>query len=139
VAPKKRILIVDDEEDLTWSISRKLRRDESGLEVFCANTGNSALDFLAKNSIDLILTDLRMPGLSGLQLLNEIRAKYPLMQVIVMTAFGSAEIHRAIERWGDTGYIEKPFEITELRSLVFKLLHNGNNEMELCNYHDDSR
>jgi len=105
---KKKILIVDDEEDLTWSLSRKLKRDESSLEIFCANTGNSALDFLSKNRIDLILTDLRMPGLSGLQLLNEIRSKYPSMNVIVMTAYGSSEVRSAIDRWGDTEYIVKP-------------------------------
>lgn len=122
----KRILIVDDEEDLTWSLSRKLRREKSNLEVFCANTGNSALEFLAGNHIDLVLTDLRMPGLSGLQLLNEIRAKYPLINVIVMTAYGSAEVRDAIDRWGDTEYIEKPFEIQELRTLVFNLLDKNN-------------
>ncbi|MBN2417401.1 response regulator [bacterium] len=134
---KKRILIVDDEEDLTWSLSRKLKRDKSDLEVFCANTGTGALQFLADNSVDLVLTDLRMPGLSGLQLLNEIRAKYPLINVIVMTAYGSAEVREAIDRWGDTEYIEKPFEIQELRSMVFKLLNNTNSHIEVGNRHDD--
>jgi len=133
----KRILIVDDEEDLTWSLSRKLRREKSNLEVFCANTGNSALEFLSGNHIDLVLTDLRMPGLSGLQLLNEIRAKYPLINVIVMTAYGSAEVREAIDRWGDTEYIEKPFEIQELRTLVFNLLDNSKSRTATGDSHYD--
>ena len=119
---KKKILIVDDEEDLTWSLSRKLGRDPSTLEVVCANSGLKALEILQNTAIDLVLTDLRMPGLNGLQLLSEIRAKYPKTHVIVMTAYGSPEIQEAINHWGETEYIEKPFEINELRRLIFSQL-----------------
>ncbi len=119
---KKKILIVDDEEDLTWSLSRKLSKDNTNLSIFCANSGNSALEILEKMHIDLIVTDLRMPGLNGLQLLNEIRAKHPLMQVMVMTAYGSPEVRQALQRWGGTEYIEKPFEINDFKSKVYHLL-----------------
>ncbi len=132
---KKKILIVDDEEDLTWSLSRKLSRDDSW-EILCANSGNRALEILSTSSVDLILTDLRMPGLNGIQLLNEIRTKFPLMNVIVMTAYGSAEVHQAIQRWNGTEYIEKPFEIDELRTLVTKLLDRNGNKLEMVTKHD---
>ena len=119
---KKTILIVDDEEDLTWSLSRKLGKESSPLNVFCANSGGEALELLNKHSVDLVLTDLRMPGINGLQLLSQVRSKYPDTHVIVMTAYGSPEIQEAINHWGETEYIEKPFEINELRRLIYNQL-----------------
>jgi len=119
---KKRILIVDDEEDLTWSISKKLAKDRDSIEVICANSGNCALEMLSKYRVDLIVTDLRMPGVNGLQLLEEVRVRYPETNVIVMTAYGSVEVKEALERWGRTGYIEKPFEMNDLRKLIFTFL-----------------
>jgi DNA-binding NtrC family response regulator len=119
---KKKVLIVDDEEDLTWSISRKLARDGDYLEVICTNSGNCALEKLSQNRIDLMVTDLRMPGVNGWQLLDEVKKHYPETQVIVMTAYGSMEVQKALEQLGSTGYIEKPFEINELRRLIFNSL-----------------
>ncbi len=119
---KKRILIVDDEEDLTWSISRKLAKDQDSFEVFTANSGNRALDMLSRYQFDLIVTDIRMPGVNGMQLLNEVKVQYPKTNVIVMTAYGSIEVKEALGRWGRTGYIEKPFEINDLRKLIFNFL-----------------
>ncbi len=122
-AERKRILIVDDEEDLTWSISKKLSKEERFLEILCANSGQSALDLLAQYSFDLVVTDLRMDGISGFRLLNEVKTRYPRTPVIVMTAYGSIEIKEMIEKWGKTGYIEKPFEINDLKSLIFDYLN----------------
>ena len=115
---KKRILIVDDEEDLTWSISKKLSRDDLNWDVICVNSGLHALEILSTRSIDLMITDLRMPGLSGLQLVTEVKAKYPDTPIIVMTAYGSTEIKGILEKWGSTGFIEKPFEMSDLRRLI---------------------
>ncbi|HHS13662.1 MAG TPA: response regulator [bacterium] len=119
---KKKILIVDDEEDLTWSISRKLQKDNRRLDIICANSGNQALKMLSQNKVDLMVTDLRMPGVNGWQLLDTIKSSYPQTQVIVMTAFGSLEIKQALSEWGRTGYIEKPFEIDELKRMIFHFL-----------------
>ena len=120
---KKRILIVDDEEDLTWSISKRLAKDGDSLEILCTNTGNNALEMLSQQRVDLMVTDLRMPGVSGLQLLNEVKIRYPQTQVIVMTAYGSIEVKQAIDRWSGTGYIEKPFEMNDLRQLIYNYLN----------------
>ena len=119
---KKRILIVDDEEDLTWSISKRLAKDGDSLEIICTNSGSNALEMLSKYKVDLLVTDIRMPGISGLQLLNEVKARYPQTPVIVMTAYGSIEVKKVLERLGKTGYIEKPFEMNELRKLIYSLL-----------------
>lgn len=118
----KNILIVDDEEDLTWSISRRLSRDNDSIKVLCANSGKSALDILSHNAIDLLITDLRMPEINGWELLEKIKEKYPETLVIVMTAHGSIEVIDALNRWGKAGYIEKPFDMNDLRKLVYAFL-----------------
>ena len=119
---KKRILIVDDEEDLTWSISKRLVKDGDSLEVTCANSGNSALEMLSKSRYDIMVTDLRMPGVSGLQLVNMVKIRYPKIRIIVMTAYGSIEVKEVLETLGTIGYIEKPFEINDLRRLIYASL-----------------
>jgi len=119
---KKRILIVDDEEDLTWSLSRKLLRDVDYFEIMCANSGDRALEMLSQNRIDLVVTDLRMPEVNGIQLLKEVKENHPDTQIIVMTAYGSVDVKNIIQKYGDIGYIEKPFEINDLRRLIQKVL-----------------
>ena len=124
VSEKKRILIVDDEEDITWSLSRKLK-NQHYLEVLCANSGQCALNLLSQYPIDLLVTDLRMPGISGLKLLSEVRSKYPRTRIIIMTAYGSLEIKAIIEKWDQTDYIEKPFEFNDLRQLILSRLNTN--------------
>ena len=114
----KRVLIVDDEEDLTWSIAQHLKKDNNQYELYTVNSGQEALDVLKQVPINLVVSDIRMPEISGLDLLMDIREKYPSTKVIIMTAYGSSEIqHEANER-GCFKYIEKPFEINELRRLI---------------------
>lgn len=127
---KKRVLIVDDEEDLTWSISKGLAKDRDSLEVMCVNSGSVALELLSKNSVDLIVTDLRMPGINGLKLLGEIRKRYPQTRVIIMTAYGSLEVREELQKSEGAGYIEKPFEINELRKLIYSYLDENEEELE---------
>jgi len=119
---KKKILIVDDEDDLTWSISKRLSKDNNGLVVRCASSGSVALKMLNKEHFDLLVTDLRMPGVDGLQLVKEVKNLHPETPVIVMTAHGSSDIRQSIKSWSHTGYIEKPFEINELRKLIYASL-----------------
>ena len=120
---KKRILIVDDEEDLTWSISRGLIKDQNMLEVLCANSGKSAMHLLTKYKFDLLVTDIRMPGGNGLSLLKKVKEIFPLTKIIVMTAYGSSEIKDILDRTETSGYIEKPFEFKDLRNLIYKCLN----------------
>jgi len=127
---KKSILIVDDEEDLTWSISRHLSRNGSGLDVKCASSGNSALDILQGRRFDLIISDIRMPGISGLELLSRVSETYPEVKVIIMTAFGSEILEDQVQKLGTQYYIEKPFELRYLRKLVFEALQLSDTEVE---------
>lgn len=116
---KKKILIVDDEEDLTWSIVRDLSKDKHRLEVFYANSGSHALSLLNMHPIDLLITDLRMPGINGKELIQHVRSAHPNVKIILMTAFSSPEIKEFIRHFDVNGYMEKPFEIRNLRQLIY--------------------
>ena len=113
---RKRILIVDDEEDLTWSVVKGLTKDN--LEVLSAHSGSIALDLLAKHRIHLLVTDIRMPGINGLELVSRVQSLFPNVKIILMTAFSSPEINDFIRRFGVFGFMEKPFEINALRQLI---------------------
>jgi len=116
----KRVLLVDDEEDLTWSISKHLQKDKDIYELFSANNGKTALDILNQVPIDLVVSDIRMPEMSGLDLLLKIRDNFPATKVIIMTAYGSSELQHEANDRGCFKYIEKPFEIKELRDLILE-------------------
>lgn len=115
---QKRVLIVDDEEDLTWTLSKKLSKDSDKFQLICVNSGREAIDVLNQLPFDLVITDVRMPEVSGLELLMEIKQKYPQTKVIIMTAYGSSDVQTEATERGCFRYIEKPFEINELRKLI---------------------
>jgi DNA-binding NtrC family response regulator len=119
----KRILVADDEEDLTWSIAKSLEKNDNIFEVISVNNGDNALAYLQTRQVDLVITDVRMPGRDGLALLRDIKRDYPQMRVIVMTAHNSEEVRQHIERYGLTYYyLEKPFELRYLRQLIYEAL-----------------
>jgi DNA-binding NtrC family response regulator len=118
----KRILVVDDEEDLTWSIAKSLEKNDKLFEVFCVNDGDSALAVLASQRVDLVISDLRMPGRDGLSLLIDIQRNYPATRVIIMTAHSSEELRLELARRGLSYYVEKPFDIRHLRQLIYQAL-----------------
>jgi len=113
---KKRILIVEDDEEM-----RALLRDvieEEGHKTDSVNNGSEAFRKLVKQSFDLIITDIRMPGLTGLDILPGMRKLHPEVPIVVITAFGSEEIQRkALER-GANAYLEKPIHFQKLRNLI---------------------
>ncbi|MBN1153923.1 response regulator [candidate division KSB1 bacterium] len=118
-----KILIADDEEDLSWSISKSLKRSDDLIEVQCVNRGDEALQLLKTTKFDLVISDIRMPGISGLELLDEIISKKLKISVILMTAYGTPEIERELKhklsKTADLRYIEKPFDIHDLKRMVF--------------------
>jgi len=118
----KKVLIVDDEETLTWSMSRSLSKDKDKYEVIIANNGGEALSLLKKNRIDLVISDIRMPDINGLDLLVKIKKEYPQTKVIIMTAYGSSDVQKEANRRGSLYYVEKPFEISEIRRIIIDLI-----------------
>jgi len=118
---KKTILIVDDEEDLTWSISRNVQKNAPFFEVDCAQAANDALWMLERKSYDLVISDLRMPGMNGLELIREIRNRWPDTKTIMMTAYGADELSNRKSISG-IPYIGKPFELSVLREMIYDTL-----------------
>jgi len=119
---EKKLLIVDDEETLTYSLYQTFIKSSSIYEVVTAASGDEAAERLASDKFDLVLTDIKMPGMDGLELLTEIKTKYPGTKVIVMTAFGSMEKKEESLARGADYYIEKDFDISDIRQLVLEFL-----------------
>jgi CheY-like chemotaxis protein len=118
--PVPRILIIEDDEEMR-SLLKDLLEDE-GYQTESADNGSEAFGKLAREYFDLIITDIRMPGLTGLDILPGIRRLQPGIPIIVITAFGSEEVHRkALER-GATAYMEKPVHIHQLGELIHQMI-----------------
>jgi len=116
----RRILIIEDDDEM-----RSLLKDffeEEGYESASVSNGSEAIHKLVRESFDLIITDVRMPGLTGLDILPGIKKLQPQAPIIVITAFGSEEVsRRALER-GATVYLEKPIHFHQLRTLVHEMI-----------------
>jgi len=115
-----RILVVDDEASQRELVSGYLKKQ--GFEVFTAAGGEQALELFRQAPMELILTDQRMPGLSGLDLLKAAREINPETQVIVMTAYGSVETAVAAMRDGAADYVAKPLNLEELRQKIQRIV-----------------
>jgi len=124
----KQVLIVDDEETLTWSLAKSLAVDRDTYEVTVVNSGEDALPLLKGTAFDVVVLDIRLPGMNGLDVLMKVKEKSPATKVIMMTAYGSSEIKARAKARGSLFYIEKPFEIDQLRELIFKALKEGSSK-----------
>ncbi len=118
----KRILVVDDEDDMLWMLQRKLNKNMANVEILAAHSGEEALEILNKIEIDLVITDINMPGINGLDLLIEIKNIYPKTGVMIMTAYPSSGYKDKAMMNGSLRFIEKPFDIHELRKQVSDVL-----------------
>jgi predicted regulator of Ras-like GTPase activity (Roadblock/LC7/MglB family)/DNA-binding response OmpR family regulator len=118
----KRVLVVDDEEDMLWMLQRNLNKGMQDVEILAAKSGEEALVVLSDKSVNLVITDINMPGMSGLDLLIEINNKYPDTGVIIMTAYPSSAYENKAMMSGSLRFIEKPFDIKELRTIVEEVL-----------------
>lgn len=116
----ERILIVDDEDGMRRLLSRVLTRE--GYDTVAVGSGAEALRLVANERFDLVVTDIKMPEMDGLQLLEELKEYQPSLLVIVITAYGTIENAVQALRSGAYDYIAKPFENDEIRLTVAKAL-----------------
>jgi DNA-binding NtrC family response regulator len=110
------VLLVDDEVPFVETMSKRLSKRQ--LMVLPAYTGREALEMLGTNAVDVVILDVKMPGMDGIQTLRQIKQTYPLVEVIMLT--GHATIETAVEgmRLGAFDYLMKPCEIEELLAKV---------------------
>ena len=117
----KRVLIVDDESALLLSIKSGFEGN-GRLQILTAENGREALDILDRNRLDLVVTDLRMPVMDGIQLLSVMSESFPEVPHIVMTAFGTPLLDKLLLQAGALNILEKPFDIEALEQAICKAL-----------------
>lgn len=136
------ILVVDDEIEYQRAFSMILSR--KGFHVLTCSDGQTALNMLAENEIDLVMTDLKMPGMDGLSLIQKVKELYPSIELMIVTAFGSIESAVQAMKYGATGYfikssdpesllidINRMVRIKMLEKTNQILLHQQNDENDL--------
>jgi DNA-binding NtrC family response regulator len=119
----RRILLAEDDTEMRRYLSEALRKLQ--YEVVEAKNGRHVLDYIVINravgdglNFDLVISDVRMPGANGLQILSAVRAHDPALPVILITAFGNPELHAEAGLRGARAMIDKPFEFDELLQKV---------------------
>jgi two-component system response regulator (stage 0 sporulation protein F) len=117
---EKSILVVDDQIGVRRLLVETFR--DQGFEVDLAANGYEALEKLNDKAPDLILLDMKMPGMNGLEVLRQIKQKYPDQAVIMMTAYGELEIVNEAINLGVKECITKPFDINQLRELAQRIV-----------------
>ena len=119
----KRILVVDDEENTRIGLTKLLSQE--GYEVGSAANGNEALDYLGREKVSLVISDINMPEMNGLVFLRELSRKFPSTNVIMITAYGGVESYLEAMNLGAYEYLHKPVRLDELRSIMKKIFNGG--------------
>jgi DNA-binding NtrC family response regulator len=116
----ERILVVDDEENVLVLFKRILAKE--GYEVECATSGYEALEKLEDDTFDLVLTDLKMNGMDGMDLIRKSKALNPAVPFVMITAYGTIEAAMTAGKEGVENFLIKPIDIQELKSAVKRAL-----------------
>jgi DNA-binding NtrC family response regulator len=107
-----RILLVDDEKDFVEMLSMRLT--ESGEQVTVAYSGQECLEKLARTAVDVVILDIKMPGMDGIQTLREIKGMFPLVEVILLTGHGTTDTAVKGMKLGAFDYLLKPADFEDL-------------------------
>jgi len=144
---KKPVLVVDDEKNIRLTFSETMT--QMGFDTRTASNGEEALTKMQGAEFDLVLLDLRMPGMDGIEVLRRIRERYPKVRVIMITAHGTVESAVEAMKLGAVDFIQKPCTPDEIRGLVGKVMEREAIDeskvmdysmlMELCKRHVTDR
>ena len=118
-----KVLFVDDEEDFVRTMAERMEMREVGSDV--ALDGEQALQMLQDEVPDVMVLDLRMPGIDGMEVLRRVKKAYPQMEVIIMTGHGSDQDEEEARRLGAFDYLRKPVDINNLMEIVRNAGHAG--------------
>lgn len=132
-----QILIVDDEQPLLQSLSLELRR--SGHDCLLAETGNEALTLVSRHSPDLAILDVKLPDISGLELLRSVKSELPEVPVLVVTAFATVDSAVEAMKEGAVDYLEKPLDLEEVNLVVERELRNAQLQSDVEAFRRGSR
>ncbi len=107
-----KVLVVDDEKDFVEMFTMRL--EDAGERVRKAYSGEEGLEVLAKSDIDVVILDIKMPGMDGIETLREIKRRFPLVEVILLTGHGAVDTAVEGMKLGAFDYLNKPAEFKEL-------------------------
>ncbi len=133
---KNRILIVDDEQNVRQLIAKILEKE--GYEILTACNGEEGLEIFQKNNIDLIISDIKMPKMNGIEFLHKVKEQEPGVGFILITAFATMETAIDAIKSGAQDYVTKPFDIKEILNAVKKILCSSEHESNNTIYHLDN-
>lgn len=119
---KKKVLIVDDQNGIRILLMEVFNSE--GYNTFQAANGKLALDIVRTESPDLVLLDMKIPGMDGLEILKHLKEIDPSIKVIMMTAYGELDMIKEARNLGALMHFTKPFDIDEMRVAVDKYLHD---------------
>lgn len=125
----RKVLIIDDDQSMRWVLKRAL--DQAGYEVITASTGEEGISSLSRNGADVVLLDLKMPGMDGLAVLRRIKQVKNNLPVILLTAYASVPTAVEAMRLGAIDYLRKPFDVEEMRFTIARALDQQNMAREL--------
>ena len=128
--PRGSILIVDDEFGPRESLRMIFK---SFYEVHTVENGQEAIQFLSQNKVDLVTLDLSMPGLSGFEVLREIKNLQPAIEVIIVTAYGSLSNAQEAVSLGAGDFISKPYNVADIITTVSKSFARRSNNLKIKN------
>ncbi|MDQ1350361.1 MAG: two-component system, NtrC family, response regulator PilR [Acidobacteriota bacterium] len=123
-----KILVIDDDPSIRNMLAIVLKK--SGFDVTCTESGKTALEKLKKESFDLVISDIKMPDISGIDLLKKIKVISPEIPVIMITAFASANDAVEAMKLGAEDYVTKPFSLDELKIIIDRAIYKTNIEKE---------
>jgi CheY-like chemotaxis protein len=134
----KHILIVDDEPKVRFFLGRSLQLAGDRCDVSTAQSGEEALRALRRSSVDLLVTDLRMPGINGLELIRQVRRISPETRTIIITAYGNDEVQAEARHLGVSHYITKPFDVDQFTRAVWDSLRARPSSSDVMAFSDTS-
>lgn len=111
-----RLMFVDDEEELVSALVERL--ELRGIDAIGVTSGDEALEHLREESFDVVIIDVKMPGIGGLEVLRTVSRRYPNVKVILMTGHGSAEDSEIGRRLGAVAYLQKPVDLEDLLATI---------------------
>ena len=113
---KEKILIVDDQFGIRILLNEVLQTE--GYQIFQAANGIQALEIMKEHAPDLVLLDMKIPGMDGIEILKRIKVIDPDIRVIIMTAYGELDMIQEAKEFGALTHFPKPFDITDIREAV---------------------
>lgn len=110
---KCKVLLVDDETDFADTLVKRLGK--RGMDAAARYSGGAALDYLEENPVDVVVLDVKMPGMDGIDCLKKIKERFPLVEVVLLTGHASLDVAVSGMEIGAFDYLMKPADVDELR------------------------